>query len=66
MWCRYRPVEIHDHKQADDSLRTYTAKCPCECRDTVDREAYELAIQHNETISLGSVIATPISHTQRS
>ena len=58
-WDLGATVEIHDHKEADDSKRTYTADCADDCRDAVVREAYRLAVELNDTVSLGSVIATP-------
>jgi hypothetical protein len=49
-------IKIHDfHTDAPD----YIAESPDDCRDEVDRMAYELALEHNDAVRIGSVLAEP-------
>lgn len=50
------PVLIHDF--ATDG-GDYIANSPEECRDSTDRNAYEMAVMLNDSVKVGSVIAVP-------
>ena len=51
-------VLIHDFA-ADDNSTDYIATCASDCRDSVDRNAFEMAVMFCDSVKMGSVIATP-------
>jgi hypothetical protein len=51
-------VLIHDFA-AEDNSGDYIALTANECRDSVDREVYELAVMFCDSIRMGSVMAIP-------
>tara|TARA_R110002012_G_scaffold228109_1_gene400312 strand:- start:64 stop:258 length:195 start_codon:yes stop_codon:yes gene_type:complete len=49
---------------SDDELVEYTVTKASECRDSLDRMAYELAVEHMNIVTIGCVIAEPIMGDQ--
>ena len=39
---------------------SYLATKPEECRDSIDRMAFELALEMGQTVTIGCVIAEPV------
>lgn len=56
------PVRIHDLSKRDrnSDVKSYLAKSEKDCKDNVDKSAYQAACQHLEVITMGCVIAEPM------
>ena len=54
-------VEISNRNDYSNEPTTYTAHCRADCKDSVDRNAYDLAVQFGDVITIGHTIAAPIA-----